>query len=843
MSLSEEQMLSMVPTQTGIRYTSCPNCQAGTMDQGDWEWVPQRPHEIRCKGCGEIYPGNPKYPDDKVLVVPGPGREFKYPYYERPSDGYRFFFRARADYYAQNYMERAAWLLACRYWLTGNEECARRAALILCRFAESFPGWPFTCDLPFQQKQFSPWNCPRIEGVRDYYVSRWYYWTYGEISTSLLAAYDLLRDWPGLKTLQNGKAIPAIEHMVELMVTHALGVKEEYANVSYGVWRGAIAAGRLFNRPEWVRESLDRLRVFYESHFLHDGCWKEPSIGYGQTLLEDSQQRLYPVLEGYVPPADASADLRDAIRVGLAAFASARAAMERAYNLARLPDGRLVPVGDTWYYQKGDPPREKGSTLLPGLRLGILRTGDTPDAVCAWLNSASGTGHEQYSILSIGLYAFGKELLSDIGYTHTRWRGWTWATASHNAVVVNGINSKPDRNYDKNRIRLFATDGKRFHIVEAESDAAYEGIASRYRRTLVLVGESGEGAYLIDVFQVRGGQQHDYLLHGSSDEPSDASVQGAVLAPFDGNLMNPGVVFVEPKGENEGYAPDLGLGFIRELSAGRGDDVVLFDLRLKEQPEIGTRSYIIPGRNATIYLGRSPQIRPAKEQDRDLDKYWRPTLCARRTGKDLKSTFLAVHEPVKGQPGILGVRSQTIPGGVLLMVDRGSSGRDYFVMAFDDPVAVSIETGDGVLGFAGLWGLARAREGRVVEAHFIGDRLSLGEQTLSGSKGWRGSIRAVGREVGESTRGWLEVGKEVDAKVRDAALLVKFPNGENRAYNVARIEATPNGSRFYLVEDPGFDMTAAGVELRSYPQRTIPGTSVTWWLPAVTHFSADPAVR
>jgi len=840
MSLSEEDMLKLVPTQTGIRFTDCPNCEAGRQDSGDWEWVPQKPFQIRCKGCGEIYPNNPKYPDDKAVTVPGPdGKVFRFPYYERP-DGYRIFFQARVDYFRQNYMSQAAQAFARRYWLTGDEECARRAALIMYRFAETFPGWPYTYDGAFVQKIFVPWNQERIEGVPDYRVTRWYYWSYGEISPWLLEAYDLIRDWPGLKKLHGGKAIPTIEKMFELMVEHALGVKEKYGNVSGSVWRNAIAAGRIMNRPEWVRESVRRVRVFMQKHFLHDGCWREPSVNYGQGVLK-RQQGVNEVLSGYVPPPDAPPEMADEIRKALTDTAVVFAAFQRAQNTARLPDGRIIPIEDCWAFRKYEPPRETASTLLPGLRLAILRRGDAPEPICTWLNDCSGQGHNQYDILSIGLYAFEKELLSDIGYTHTKLRAWTWATASHNTVVVNGVNSAPDRDHTRNHIRLFVTDRRGFHLTEADSDAAYRDMTSRYRRTLALIGEGSSDAYLIDIFQVRGGTQHDYLLHGSSDEPSTASVSGVSLRPFPGTLMNPGAVFHDPVGERDGYDKEMGLGFIRDLSSARAGDVVTVDMRLEAEPALGTRTYLFPGPDTTVFLGRSPQVRPAGEQDSELDKHWRPTFCARRSGQDLESTFVAVHEPVNGKPKVSGVNVRFDNNVAIVTVRRGPQARDYFLTALDGPASLRFETEDGLLEFDGGWGFCRVRAGRCVEAHLVGGaKLAIAGVELTDAEGWRGDVRNVSREVTPGSRGWLEVAETIPASARDAALHIEFPDGTTRAYNIARIEPIEKGSRLYLVEDPGYRVSDDAIELLSYPQRRISGTRVTWRLPAVKHFRTGP---
>jgi hypothetical protein len=103
MSIPEEQLRAMVPRQSGIYFTDCPNCGGGAQDRANWKWLPQSPRQLTCKDCGEVYPDNPKYPDSEFIEVAAPGGEHRYHYHER-KDGYRIFFRAAADYLAKDYL-------------------------------------------------------------------------------------------------------------------------------------------------------------------------------------------------------------------------------------------------------------------------------------------------------------------------------------------------------------------------------------------------------------------------------------------------------------------------------------------------------------------------------------------------------------------------------------------------------------------------------------------------------------------------------------------------------------------------------------------------------------------
>src|SRR4051812_37915324 len=95
------------------------------------------------------------------------------------------------------------------------------------------------------------------------------------------------------------------------------------------------------------------------------------------------------------------------------------------------------------------------------------------------------------------------------------------------------------------------TDGKLFHLCSVESTSAYRGIASCYLRTLALIGTDESDAYVVDVFDVEGGDRHDYLLHGSADEDSEADLAGVSLQSFAGSLLNAGAEFVMPKHQSE----------------------------------------------------------------------------------------------------------------------------------------------------------------------------------------------------------------------------------------------------------------------------------------------------
>ena len=838
MSLTESEMLDIIPVQSGIYFTDCPNCDAGAQDRSDWRWVPQQPRQIACKGCGAVYPGNPDYPDNKSITVPAPEGTHTYPYYTRP-DGYRIFFRAHADFLAREYMAEACRDLANLYWTTKDEQYAGRAALILLRFAEVYPGYAYKFDYPFREKKFAPYTQNRIKGVSVYRVSKWSWWAYMGISQELLEAYDAVRFWPGLDAMDDGKARHKIEHdLFEGMVAFVMGFRENYSNMSPGMWRTFIQAGRVLDRPEWVHEALKRVNHFMSHRFQYDGFWLEPAPSYcGQVL--SNLRSVAAALKGYAPPETAAEPLRTSLGHFADTMAKGIATLQGVYGDATLPHGGSVTINDTWA-RRGSARAQTRSRLVPGLGLAMLGGGERGQQICAWLNYTSGAGHKHMDALSMGLFAFGDELLRDIGYTHTAWRRWSICMMSHNTVVVNGTDSNIDRDHTLNRLRCFVTDGDAFHLVEAESDAAYPDVTTRFRRTLVLVGGDSRDAYLIDVFQVHGGEQHDYLLHGSAAQDSTATVLDAALKPFDGSLMNPGVAFEYPKGESFGVGPEGGYGFVRNLSRGEAGETVTLDLRLSSRPEVGTRTHLVCGKGTTIFLGEAPRLRQAERNDQLLPTFRAPVFCARRQGQDLHTVFVAIHEQVNGTPHVRQVNVSRPDGVLRVAVDRDERGRDVFLMALDKPAQVLEDTPDGELRFRGRWGLARTEQGQCRSAHLVeGEELALAGLRVAGELGRQGQVRGVGRGPGPDSRGYLQIAESIDTVQPGTALLLTFADRTVRGYNVVRSERLEDGSRIYVHEDPGFALKPDAVEWLAYPQHTIDGARVDYWLPGVTHVNRE----
>jgi hypothetical protein len=850
MSLPQEQVIALVPKQSrGINWTTCPHCRKRTRS-AVWQWSVQRPNKVTCSDCKTTFP-NPEYPQDKFLEIDAPGGKHRFAYFEETFKGktVRRFFSATADFRAKDYMARQADDLAKLYTLTGDEKYARRAYIILAEFARVFPGYAFVVDGEWRDVPvvFEPYNSKRVlAGNPDpsYRITRWSYWAFMDISRDIVGAYASLASWPGLKTPEGQRTARAIEEdLIGEQIKHVLRFPEEYqSNMSISSkWPGLFHAARVIKKPELFHATMRSVERFLDGTFLYDGSWWETSPSYARQITSGGLRNIPAAANGYSDPPgyiDAISGKRyDNLNLdSQPEFIRANLVLSGT----RLPDGRLLPLNDTWPTARLPETRENvKSALFPGFGVGLLGGGQAEKQLYSYLNFTGGTSHKHKDALSMGLFANGKELFPDVGYTHSRYKPWAISTMSHNTVVVNGRESEFDRDYNGNRLRSYVTDGSLFHLTSAESTSAYLGIAEKYQRTLALIGSDSSNSYLIDIFDVRGGKQHDYLLHGSYDEDSVPVVEGTRLAAYQGTLLNPDAKFVPPTSERSNLGgPEGAYGFVKNLQRGSSTGAkTVLTFQLKKSPTIGTRSTLLTGAGDNVFIGTAPSIRRIggahlRENEALLDTFHAPMLAWRRQGDNLQSHFVAIHETLPTSIPVVSVEQTDLQGrGILLRIDRGDAGVDYFVKSYMSGAALTATTPDGPLAFTGDYGFVRSQGGSVKEARLVGQgHIQLGAYRLEENSGtYRGKVVNVKHNDSATSGGYFDVDAALPTGAPYAAFHINFPDGTERAYNVLKVEAQPgNTSRVYVHEKAGFEVAADKIELISYPQSTIKGTQISF---------------
>ncbi|MBI4873305.1 MAG: heparinase II/III family protein [Acidobacteria bacterium] len=605
-NLNEDALRRMVPVQSGLHFVGCPNCQSGRQE-GQLVWDPAHPQDVSCRYCRHRYP-SPRYPMRRTLEVRNPrGEIHKYAYWEDPA-GYRYYFAARRDDLAREYLAAQTRNLALLYVATRETGYARRAALLLERFAEVYPGWCYHYDYPFRQKQIFEGLVPPERFLPGMRTARWTWWAYNDMPVPLLEAYDWIRE---AGVLEENRAARIERDLFRAAAGQMLANAETYSNMSPRLWGSLVRAGRILGAAEYADAPVERVRAMLEKRFFHDGSWAEGAPSYARQTVNSLRQVLSLRGGGAPPP-----ELERA---------------ERALAQMRLPDGRLAPIHDTWAADREAPLDASTPFLLPALGHAALGGGRGAGQWQAHLTWSGGYGHEHADALSLLLFSRGREVLSDLGYTHTRYRAWTLATAAHNTVVIDGRNQHTPG--ADGALRYFDAGHPRVQAVSADATRAYPELARKYRRTLVAV----DGRYLLDWFEVEGGGVHDYFLHGDAGRGSatpPAAPPSSWRPPANegelARIREPYYAYGFLRGERE--TPVKEQGFVR-VSALEG-------LTVHFLAQAGDR----------LYTGTNPAIRGAAEDDALLEKHQRGFFRARREGG--ASLFVAVVELVPGVTGV-----------------------------------------------------------------------------------------------------------------------------------------------------------------------------------------------
>ncbi len=301
-----------------------------------------------------------------------------------------------------------------------------------------------------------------------------------------------------------------------------------------------------------------------------------------------------------------------------------------------------------------------GSWFLGQKGLAIARDGAGEDAQGFLVRYGPSLNHGHLDDLGLVYYAKGWQNTYDIGYglgsTHTQ-VGWCRQTASHTLVMVN---EAAQAGGSGGSLNLFAR-LPGLKIVDADSPLSYaaQGV-QQYRRTVALIGE-GKDQYLVDLFRVRGGKQHDYIVGSQGQEFTTAGVGFGEAQK--GSLAGADIAWGEMQGidgdmkghPNKPYwnpPPGNGYGFLCGVRRGQPAGPWSVDWTLGGSNQARFRVHVLPDPMAKpaaeeAITAKAPGVYP---HNRNASY-----LLYRRKGEDLDSTFASVMEPY----------ALSLPGGVL----------------------------------------------------------------------------------------------------------------------------------------------------------------------------------
>ncbi|MBM4082048.1 MAG: hypothetical protein FJ278_20245, partial [Planctomycetes bacterium] len=466
-----------------------------------------------------------------------------------------------------------------------------------------------------------------------------------DMPAGVIECYDLVYDSPAFDKLSQERGYDVRKRFENDFLRDTFAAVSAHPNhVNNYVAYLSVAAhiGRVMGEPRFVHWAFHWMKQNVYAGCFYDGMWHEsPSYHYMTTSGLRScfeSVRGYSDPPGYVDPTDGTRLENLDPDKDVAFWAKVRHAPEAL----DFPNGCSTPVHDTWGGTRASKPRDQTvSTILPGFGHASLGRGAGPNQMQAQLHFSGGYGHHHLDNLHLTLFAKGREMLSDIGYTWTSIRWWTTSTFSHNTVTVDG-KDQAGKSSDGDLLWFFP-DSHGVAVVEADGQRGYGHIEKldTYRRLLVMIPVSDADAYVVDLFRTRGGSVHDWLLHGDADEDMSA----ACSLPLSQKLAR-----MDAKGVK---AYEL----MRDVQSAQAAEGLNVTFTYVANPDKGVRVHLVGGGQTQVFLGRSPSVRRTgiggRGDNRKVLDFWMPQLVVRRTGPaPFQSAFAAVHEPFDGKPFI-----------------------------------------------------------------------------------------------------------------------------------------------------------------------------------------------
>ena len=490
-------------------------------------------------------------------------------------------FAANARARSVGYMAQTAQRLAEAYILSRDPDFARAVRLILLRFAEVYPDWLVHvgygewADSPPHIAALNIGNLPDDEitpppNTPDRNLhSR--YWQGGRATGTgmegtfvrrVVEAYtQTCRAEADGEPVYSEQDRLRIERDLLLESTVLLVADKQVNNKSVGNATAAALVGMVTGHPGLVRFGLDIFLSTVDGWFLPDGAPSE-SWAYGMMTL-GGIEALGQAFRGYSdPPGHRDADGKRIDNLDLyhdTAYAKVWEAMFQGLqgNLLYPPIAdsyRTTGIGNRYaelmaanYPEKEhfqallrefagedftggnhalaiylrDPDIDRRTIgpltftdyLFPEMRFGQFRSGLHGRESMLILNASHWDGHHHLDSLDLYYWKDGRELLTDLGYLWDHPDKYkTYRTFAHNTVMVDG---RDQISAGRGGEFLFFSPNGPLKVMEAESQAYPQ--AGIYRRTVAQV-EHGPGRnYVLDIFRVAGGAQHDYVFHGPND--------------------------------------------------------------------------------------------------------------------------------------------------------------------------------------------------------------------------------------------------------------------------------------------------------------------------------------
>ena len=709
---------------------------------GAYPWIldPRHPFQVTCPVGGETYPSNDfaAYANGDFKAKPAAGEYADDGWGWLAPDGERYWFVAYANqwtYYRT--VEPALLNLSRAYLLTGDKRYAHKAAVMLHRLAEVYPSMDYENQSRYglmSKATGSSYKGKVLNHIWECFFARDFAEAYDNVWDSIDGDAELqkssgktgaqLRGFIEANLLED--AIDAYDstqiqgnfgmHQTALLYNllarqnvdlkkyvHILvddpGADVPHTGLRYALYNQVWRDGMPFESPGYNSLWIENFAVL--SELLKKGgtdLYGDPKL----KLLFDSPLNIVNIGR-YTPSIGDSGGARGGL-VGRSAQTYSR--VQDAYHDPRYAawldgasetDNRGFSTFETLFEAPLAPKTEsKSERVLPaqasrifaGYGLGILN--NPADTVGLTLTYGFHVSHFHWDFLNFELFANGQPMMPDLGYPDamnayvSSIYTWSQNTIAHNTVVVDA------HKQDNNRpgiLHQFA-DSPFARSVDASSPA-YDK-AQTYRRNLIQVDADAAHSYVVDVFRVAGGTQHDYSLHGPPGESE--TIGGKWSDPAPGTLAGADVKLGEIYDDKTLAAPDYAGSYAGYRGSGFQH---LFNVRTRQSGDGEIQFQHVADANAKLRIHPLTQgaqqlfLADAWDLPRGRKNQVKYLITRRQSadGQPLQSTFISVLEPFDKAPFIQSTSVLKLDGGEGVAVKVERAGATDIVLS--DPQATT----------------------------------------------------------------------------------------------------------------------------------------------------------
>jgi hypothetical protein len=809
------RIMELIPEQPGFRFTGLPEMPELRPD-GLYQ-LSAGGKSLIAKQTGTVYP-NEQFKEDKEWIVTNKrGETVSIPYYEDAS-GKRYFITAHLWYLQK---QRALQETAA---LASTDPLG--AARLLYEFSRVYEGYNPTVDYPFVNRSVDPATGPPYA----YWGGVWERGWYNDLVNLryLLDAYAGIKRTNALELLsaevQEDVEKKFVDEVAKPSADYIFSYVHRDSNLNAQTWQGLVALGKALGEPDYIHRVVEQMNRFMARAFLGDGFWNELTLSYHAQIMNGlvaviDQLSGWSDPEGYVSP-------RTGTRLDEVDGREQFPAIDKALDwLNRLvyPDGKYVPIMDTWANGRSvSPDSDAGPLLLPDARIGRLTGGAGSDQTQLYLYFQPKFGHEHLDALHLGLYANRQELLPDIGYTNSKYRTFSRSTLAHNTVVVD---SESMHNGEAARrggnIEAFIPDGGMFQAMRAEYGSAYDQVEEYSREPWFVPFADGDGeqGYVLDLFRVSGGSRHEYTLQGDANR--DAFFRTDMTLDEYGPSLAPDGLYSNIRDVSQA-----------QLSGDRYEVTLVTTAGGQEQAKLRLTGLLEAGASE-LYLGRAPSLRATRLQGSsadnniEADKYTMPKLLLRRDGTNLQSAFVTMMETygAGASPRVEAIErlepQQAPEGAIAVQVIYGDT-TDILLSNprhEDQPLIV------GDVTLRGQLGMIRLIDGEVRDMTLVGGTLlRKGQREVTGEGPAHGTITATKSRLKGDEYDALVTGAAVPEAAAGRYVVVTHPDGSANGYEIGEVRRNQGETTLLLAEhDPGFELFGDG----SSAQSAFPGTRWT----------------